>query len=122
MSVFLPTQAANLGISNPNISEHKPRFHPPWFILLIGIFHHYSEPYRGIVLSALNLASIPGRLGWGSASDKLGYTSLLASSSVISAALAFLLYGFASNLGSLLSFALLFGIMVCSLFSCLFIE
>ncbi|THH18164.1 hypothetical protein EW146_g2774 [Bondarzewia mesenterica] len=82
VSVFLPTQASNLGISNPNI-----------------------------ILSALNLACIPGRLFWGRASDKFSYIGLMAGSSAISGVLAYLLYGFASGLAGLLTFSLLFGLL-----------
>ncbi|KAK7049881.1 hypothetical protein VNI00_005311 [Paramarasmius palmivorus] len=82
VTVFLPTQAAYLGISNPNI-----------------------------VLSALNLASIPGRLGWGQLSDKYSYATLMTVSSAASTVLAFLLYGFANGFAMLLTFSLLFGLI-----------
>ncbi|ESK81831.1 mfs monocarboxylate [Moniliophthora roreri MCA 2997] len=82
VTVFLPTQASQLGISNPNI-----------------------------VLSALNLASIPGRLGFGKLSDMYGSVALMAISSAASAVLAFLLYGFANGLAMLLAFSLLFGVI-----------
>ncbi|KAF9052588.1 major facilitator superfamily domain-containing protein [Rhodocollybia butyracea] len=82
VTVFLPTQASKLGISNPNI-----------------------------VLSALNLASIPSRLAWGFASDRFSAITLLSISSASSGVLAFPLYGFGNGFGALLSFALLFGLL-----------
>ncbi|CAK5269846.1 unnamed protein product [Mycena citricolor] len=82
VSLYIPSYAASLGFSSVNGT---------------------------LALTVFNLATVVGQLIFGYYCDRGSYAAAMLGSSVVSTVLAFVLWGYAHNLGLLFLFAILFG-------------
>ncbi|VDB83131.1 unnamed protein product [Peniophora sp. CBMAI 1063] len=82
VSLYIPSYAASLGFSSLNGT---------------------------LALAAFNLATVAGQVLFGLYCDKGSYTTVMIGSSVLSAAFAFVLWGFAHSLAPFYLFSILFG-------------
>ncbi|KIW99302.1 uncharacterized protein Z519_00965 [Cladophialophora bantiana CBS 173.52] len=93
----------------PNLLQsfafYLPFVYLPSYTTALG----YSASTGAVVLAIANVAQVLGEIGFGRLSDKVNVHTLVFCSTAIASLAAFLVWGFANSLASLIVFALLFG-------------
>ncbi|EXJ76534.1 uncharacterized protein A1O5_01042 [Cladophialophora psammophila CBS 110553] len=84
---------------------YLPFIYLPSYTTALG----YSASTGAVVLAIANVAQVFGEIGFGRLSDKVNIHTLVFCSAAVASLAAFLIWGFAESLASLVVFALLFG-------------
>ncbi|KAI1321121.1 monocarboxylate transporter [Xylariaceae sp. FL0255] len=100
--VFWVTTASNVFVG---FAIFIPSIYLPTYASLVGL----SPRVGALLLSALNLASTVGQVGFGHLSDRFNIFILVFTLTFIPAVASFFIWGFAHSLAPLLIYAILFG-------------